>query len=83
MKVEDRVRVIKHAKGNYLGKTGIITSSGGVMWGGARKFGTEKPLMAGAKGRQMWWVRIEDKEETIICLEENIKLIPPKCFEYS
>jgi hypothetical protein len=35
MKVGDRVQVFKHAKRSYLGKTGIITSSGGVLWGGA------------------------------------------------
>ena len=75
MKVGDMVQVFKHAKRTYLGKTGIITSSGGIMWGGARKFGTEKPLMKGAKGRQMWWVRMNGKEDTILCLEENLKLI--------
>jgi hypothetical protein len=60
MKVGDRVKVFKHAKRIYLGKTGVIIFSGGAVWGG--------------KGKKMWGVRMEDTEETILCLEENLKL---------
>lgn len=67
MKVGDRVQVFEHAKRGYLGKTGVITGSGGQMWGRAW-------TMNGVRGKQLWRVRMNGIEETILCSEKGLKL---------
>jgi hypothetical protein len=66
MKVGDRVQVFGHAKRGYLGKTGVITGSGGVAWGRSR-------TMNGTKGKQLWRIRMDGTEETILCIEKGLK----------
>jgi hypothetical protein len=75
MKEGDKVKIIKYNKGRYLGKIGTVTGSGGVMWGRARKLSPAKQLIKGAEARQMWWVRLNHVEGTILCLEEHLELI--------
>ena len=75
MNVKNRVKIIEHANKELVGKTGFIASSGGIMWRGARKLGTDKPLMKGGDGDPTWWVKVDGLDDSILCLEKHLELI--------